>query len=297
MFQELNISQEDFIEAQREAGRQGEISWLEVASRIRDSNQAFGEGLVEVGNFEGALSRLIETGGTGTQALIQLQNIGIEASEAGITSLQGLEQQLIATGEFTAGEIQALMSSFSTNGISGIEQLVNASEDDLINLVASFDAALQDSGTSWDALIGQAEETMDILNRLDGAVVDIEYNGVFTGNHPDGLSSGGFTSTSTSGPSLGANATGLVVKTPTQFSVGGRSGLLGEAGAEGILPLASVGGKLGVNATGLNGAGNQGQVVINVDARNAQAGVEAEILNAVEILEDRILTQVSDMMS
>ena len=66
------------------------------------------------------------------------------------------------------------------------------------------------------------------------------------------------------GPSLTPFANGGVVTGPTLFPMsGGRTGLMGEAGMEGILPLKRINGKLGVIATGMGG-GNQTQVINNI---------------------------------
>ncbi|MEI8397258.1 MAG: hypothetical protein WCF85_21255, partial [Rhodospirillaceae bacterium] len=70
---------------------------------------------------------------------------------------------------------------------------------------------------------------------------------------------------------------GTVIDRPTFFPMANGMGLMGEAGPEGILPLERLSnGKLGVNASGLVGAGNMLQAtdaratyVVNVDARGA----------------------------
>ena len=51
----------------------------------------------------------------------------------------------------------------------------------------------------------------------------------------------------------GAFSNGRVVGTPTTFPMARGVGLMGEAGPEGVLPLANVGGKLGVRSTGGGG--------------------------------------------
>uniref|UniRef100_A0A6M3JB56 Putative tail protein n=2 Tax=viral metagenome TaxID=1070528 RepID=A0A6M3JB56_9ZZZZ len=66
-------------------------------------------------------------------------------------------------------------------------------------------------------------------------------------------------------------ANGGVVRSPEYFPAGpGRVGRRGEAGAEGVLPLEQVGGKLGVRAAGMGGGGgltiNYNQTVTTPDA-------------------------------
>lgn len=288
LFKELNISQQEYVDSQKQAGRDGQVTWLEVASRIRDANMAFGEGLVDVGNYQGAMSRLIQTGGRGYQALIQMQNIGIEAAEAGITSLEGLQESLTASGKFTAEQIQGLMTSLANNGITSIDQLVNANEDTLINLVAGMDAAIQDAGGSWSEFADKIRETNDTLNQMDGKTIDIRYNGIFVGEHPDNISS-----ISTSGSGIGTVqkfARGGIATGPTFFSNGNSAGVFGEAGKEGILPLAMTSQGLGVHAK-IDGAvgKSMGDIHISIDARGAQEGVEVGIMAALADMQNNAI--------
>ncbi len=58
-----------------------------------------------------------------------------------------------------------------------------------------------------------------------------------------------------------AFARGGIVNSPHMFPMrGGRTGLMGEAGPEGILPLTRIGGKLGVHAGGMGGGGTSVEV-------------------------------------
>lgn len=69
-------------------------------------------------------------------------------------------------------------------------------------------------------------------------------------------------------------AQGGVVSQPTLFPMGGKTGLMGEAGAEAILPLQrSADGRLGVAASGGGGSVN---VVFNVTATDAQSFRKSE---------------------
>lgn len=72
-----------------------------------------------------------------------------------------------------------------------------------------------------------------------------------------------------------AFAKGGVVASPTYFPLGGGAGLMGEAGAEAILPLArDASGRLGVAAGG-EGAGAPA-IVFNVQARDAESFARSE---------------------
>ncbi len=77
-------------------------------------------------------------------------------------------------------------------------------------------------------------------------------------------------------------ASGGVVNSPTIFPMANGAGLMGEAGPEGILPLSrGNNGKLGVNASGMNGGGST--TIIQIDARgsNSDEGVESAVRRGI----------------
>lgn len=76
-------------------------------------------------------------------------------------------------------------------------------------------------------------------------------------------------------------AAGGVIDRPTMFALsGGRTGLMGEAGPEAIMPLErGPNGRLGIRA---QGGGNVTQI-INIDARNADSGTDQKIRAAITI--------------
>ncbi|WP_377295689.1 phage tail tape measure protein [Rhizobium sp. SGZ-381] len=79
---------------------------------------------------------------------------------------------------------------------------------------------------------------------------------------------------SASGSSVTAFADGGVVRAPSYFPMGGNIGLMGEAGAEAILPLQrGADGSLGVAAGGGAGAS---QIVFNVTATDAASFRKSE---------------------
>lgn len=286
---EYQISQESYIEAQKKAGYEGEISWLEVASSIRDANQAFGEGLIEIGNVSGAIDNYLASGGKGRRALLELGNVAVEAKEMGIGALEELYAYMNDSGKYTAEEVNAFREAFAINGIKSIEDLAKATEDQLINITASFDASLQDAGKRWESFNEILKETKDYLEEINNSNVEVtvSYRGIYTGDHPESN-----ISTKSGQPFnlLSPSARGAVITTPTSFQVGHSKGLLGEAGSEAIMPLTNIGGKLGVHALMPQSAGKS--LVVNVDARGAERGVHEDILSAFSHLEDRILNQV-----
>jgi hypothetical protein len=88
-------------------------------------------------------------------------------------------------------------------------------------------------------------------------------------------------------------ASGGVVDRPTLFPMRRRTGLMGEAGPEGVLPLERIGGKLGVNATGMGGSG--GNVEVHVHNNNGSE-IETRVTESpkgprLEIIVDRLVGQ------
>ncbi|MCW5733489.1 MAG: tape measure protein [Enhydrobacter sp.] len=98
-----------------------------------------------------------------------------------------------------------------------------------------------------------------------------------------------------------AFANGGIVTGPTRFAMsGGRTGIMGEAGEEGILPLRrGRGGRLGVEASGVGGGGTV--VIVNNNADGTQArtkesrspggGMQIEVI--VEAVESKIAGRMS----
>ena len=102
-----------------------------------------------------------------------------------------------------------------------------------------------------------------------------------------GLANGGVFNGNGSGISTFANGgmfTNSIVKSPTlfKFADGGalRSGVMGEAGPEAVMPLTRASdGRLGVDASGLDSAGNKvevGQINITVENKGDQLSPAAQ---------------------
>jgi len=88
-------------------------------------------------------------------------------------------------------------------------------------------------------------------------------------------------------------ATGGIVNSPTMFGfAGGRTGLMGEAGPEGILPLKrGRDGKLGVIASGMGGG-----VVINQTINVAAGASRNEVLQAAATAKAAAVAEIQDLM-
>ncbi len=180
--------------------------------------------------------------------------------------------------------------------IQDIGQTAKQSASFAQDLGFTFSSALEDiiaqGGSARDMLRGLGQDVLRIATRdLVTKPLDNAISGVI-GNIGSGLFSGLFGSAKGNvflNGNLQAFAEGGVVSSPALFPMaGGRTGLMGEAGPEAIMPLArGSDGKLGVRA-GLGGGadvstggGNAGVTIIyqigTVDARGADSGTAAHL--------------------
>lgn len=297
LVRELGLELGQVQEAIFNTARQGEISWLQYNTAIAGTEQAFGKGLAAAGDFTKAMDQLINSGGRGFGALDGLMNLAIEGIEAGATSIQDLGNKLIEAG-YSSQDVAILMQAMAGRGIDSLEALANASEQTVGAIVGDADAA----GFGFAAISEEVIKVKDAFKELQSIALDkkvLEVEVVATGDV--GLLEGtqyGERLRTPANVGVEAFASGGVVNAPTSFSFGkGRMGVMGENyRPEGILPLGNVGGKLGVNATGL--AGNQTNYYI--DATGASAGVADDILAALQMVEDRAVQrsvgEVADYM-
>jgi phage-related minor tail protein len=154
--------------------------------------------------------------------------------------------------------------------ITGTQALAQALTD-LESRSARFGSAL--SGALKSATVsGRSLE--DVLGKLALRLTDV---GLSSALKPlEGLVSGAATSLIGSIGSVTPFAEGGVVRSPAMFSMGGGLGLMGEAGAEAIMPLRrGPDGALGVSVAGA-GAGTPPQIVFNVTASDAASFRKSE---------------------
>ena len=161
---------------------------------------------------------------------------------------------------FVASDLAGIGTALSAIDLSAgkvSKSLAKAFSDALVQ-GKSFQSLLQNLSTQLSSIAIQAA-TKSLFDGLTSAL-------------GSGLSS---LATGSGGGTVTAFADGGVVAAPTYFSSGGSTGLMGERGAEAIMPLArGPDGKLGVAASG------QGQrpvsVVVNIATPDAQSFVRSE---------------------
>lgn len=289
----MGISVQQLHDALLETAKAGEISWRQFQLMNDQLAQIPAQGLAGVGDLAGAFEQLGESGGVGYQAIAGVKNIAIEAAEAGITSFQGLQDQLLAAG-VDAQDVAALMAGIGAAGITSIEQLGSASDEQLGNIVGFAEAA----GFQWDkwkestdSLTDGVHDLVDAIKALSNAIDSLPDEKTVT-IHQDIESEA---TPNKLGNVVGFASGGVVDRTTFFRTPRGALGMMGEAGPEAILPLKRINGRLGVSAQGYGGGGRV--VNINVDATGAEAGVEHRIMSALDSFRVAVVNEAVDRVA
>lgn len=262
---ELGISQEDLEAAVIKAGLAMGKTWLEIQGQLMGIEKAFQPGLDAIGDLKGAFDEMVHSGGQGVQALQALRDIAIEGGEGGTKTLEALKSKLLQI--FTPEQVNTFFKALQTYGIKSLDDLKNVSDKTAIAIIANM-AAL---GFAFDKLGQSIAGTAQQAENLNDTVASTPA--------PAG------TTTTTSGATAQRHALGGIVNSPTFFNAGGRLGLMGESGAEAIMPLTRIGGVLGVKAMVSQSGGNAGNSFY-IDARGAAPGVENQIMQAMASIRD-----------
>lgn len=155
--QAMGVSVEELGEALFQAAKRGEITWQEFAVHMQGLNQLAGEGLVGVGDLSGAYAQLEASGGRGMNAIIAAQNIAIEATELGITTVDELGQQMVAAGIMSAAEWEEFGRILKEHGIDTMEELAGATEQTLGGIIADVDSNVV-LFEEWNEQLAESEE-------------------------------------------------------------------------------------------------------------------------------------------
>lgn len=283
LIQSTGVSTEEFTDKLMDAGKKGKGSWLEIIGAIHGVEEAMKPGLAATGDYTQAVDNLLKTGAKGQIALNQVKNIGIEAMEAHVKTFAELQAKLSESGKFTPEAISGLFNAINSQGLKSFDSLANASDRTLAEIVANMQA----QGVKFEDSFKPLNDTIQQLNEMPDT---IEKNVIFNvTSNIDGASQSIADLVPAAkglaffkGGKIAQFAKGGVVNGRTLFGHSGGVGMMGEAGAEGILPLTRVNGKLGVSAEGMGGG-----TVIHIDARGAQAGVEQKIRAVMREVEAR----------
>jgi len=293
MMQTLGIDAEAYTQKLMEMGMQGKFTWHEIEVALQRTEELTGKGLVGVGDLVGAFEQFRNSAGRGAVSLTSLRNIMVEATDLGIKNFDQLRASLIAQG-VSVEDVDRLFQSFAQRGINSMEDFQAANDRTLGGVTAD----MQSLGFEWnnieDGIKGtnQSLEQMEKrLDRIESKDVDVNIRINYKeSNKPPVLENadGNVFDFNGLNRNYTAFAKGGIVSSPTFFDT--RLGLAGEAGPEGILPLKRMlNGQLGVQSDGMGGG-----FVINIDARGAAPGVEAQIIGAIRASQKQIIKNTMD---
>jgi TP901 family phage tail tape measure protein len=94
-----------------------------------------------VGATEKAFENLIGSAGRGLALIDALGDLGAEGLEKGTKGLEGLKQELIASGKFSREEVQKLFNAIGNTGIQTLEELRDVSDETAIAIAANLESA------------------------------------------------------------------------------------------------------------------------------------------------------------
>lgn len=290
LVKQLGLSFEELKAGILEAAELGEISWLEFNTTVAGLGKAFEPGLEGIGNVEKGVQQLIDSGGRGIAAVEGLKNIAYELAEEG-GSFADLRDRLLETG-LSVEEVDKIMTALANREVVSLDQLIDGDNEALGAIVGDLEAM----GFGF-AEIGEEVKTVgDQLKELDALELrakELKVR-VVVDDPNDALGDANPTLSDPHPPPSGGNvrafAAGGIITGRTAFRHAGGLGIAGEAGAEAILPLKrGRGGDLGVQVSG--GGKGVGGVTIQIDARGADPGVEARIMDALSIVERNAINQ------
>lgn len=162
LFQELEVTAEEFQQALVDAFYKGEISALEFNSIIRDSSELFEEGISGVGQYQKAFEQFVASQGQGRLATQRLVDIFTEAEEAGVNGFDAIRQSLVDSGASTESVAQ-LFDTLAARGIGSVDQLRQASEQMRIAIVGDLQALNFEGFNDFSAGVQQSADEVGVL--------------------------------------------------------------------------------------------------------------------------------------
>lgn len=198
----LGVSFEDAQQALTQMALDGKLSFVELQSQSNALKDVFSKGIPgAVGVADKALDNLLAAGSKGGRVAVDaIGDIGSEAKEKGIKSLQELRNFLASTGKYSAEQLDKLFSTFAEHNIKTVDDLANATQDKLLPVLATLEQKgfLKDTGKGLDDLIVKIDK---IPTEKD---IKINIQTTVTGDGKEYLNKEGISSgtTRTGGPGL-----------------------------------------------------------------------------------------------
>jgi hypothetical protein len=170
LLQALNVSAQDLQASLDNLYLGGDMSAKEFLAASKDVEDVYTQGIPgAIGATAEALDNLTAGGlASGRLAWDAFGDMAAEATEKGITSLEGLRADLIASGK-PIEEVDKLMQAFANNGIKSLEELQNISLQQSAQLVSS----LEDMGYAFEKPTEEAKELYEVIKEIQ-SIKDIE---------------------------------------------------------------------------------------------------------------------------
>jgi hypothetical protein len=164
---------EELRDATIEAFLDGKLSALEAQSALNGIAQISQKGIPDgLGLISVAFDNIKAAGTKGGRALIDaLQDVGYEAKELGIKDLAQVQQQLAATGKYSAAEIAQVFDELKKNGITSVDQLTTATTEQLLPVLAQ----LENTKFPFAEQVKDVREYIDAVDKIPTSK-DIQLN-------------------------------------------------------------------------------------------------------------------------
>lgn len=126
-----------------------------------------------LGDIDGAINNLIQSGGVGRAVLDALQDTAVEAKEANIKTLDDLRKKLEASGTISKEKLDQIFNTFAALGIKTLDQLENAS----VITAANIGGAFENQGNFFENQGKNLQELLQTLKEIpDRVESNIHFN-------------------------------------------------------------------------------------------------------------------------
>lgn len=269
----LGFDFEELTTGLADLAKQGKITWADFAAQFSSLQDMFQPGIKEAAAYGMALDSIWASGGSGFDAIQGLRDMGIEALEAQIKSTADLKAALIALGR-PADQVSKIFDQIAAQGITTTEELSQVTDvvaGQIIGNAAasgfSFKAAAVAATAAATAVDPEEQRLRDRLANAPSSYHRQQRQKALDDYLSNRMKTKGFFK-------------GGVMNMPTKLNLGHSAARMAEFASEGMLPIKTVGGVLGVHAAVPSGTGSGGQkiqVTNVVNAPNATAGTAAQI--------------------
>lgn len=125
-----------------QAFRNADMSATEAFNALKNVEEVTKKGIPgAVGATEQAFENLINSAGRGLALIDSLGDLGAEGLEKGTQGLEGLKEELVASGKFSREEVEKLFNAISSVGISTLEELRDVTDETAIAIAANLEGA------------------------------------------------------------------------------------------------------------------------------------------------------------